>query len=57
MPQIQRFSVYMVDVKPDNGRLVVPAFFVESMAPDNFDDKDGAPATPEHCIPSKIARA
>jgi hypothetical protein len=44
----------MVDVKPDNGRLVVPAFFVESMAPDNIDDKDGAPATPEYCIPSKI---
>ena len=54
MPQIQRFSVYMVDVKPDNGRLVVPAFFVESMAPDNIDDKDGALATPEYCIPSKI---
>lgn len=54
MPQIQRFSVYMVDVKPDNGRQVVPAFFVESMAPDNIDDKVGALATPEHCIPSKI---
>ena len=54
MPQIQRFSVYMVDVKPDNGRLVVPAFFVESMAPDNIDDKDGTLATPNGCKPSEI---
>jgi hypothetical protein len=37
MPQIQRFSVYMVDVKPDNGRLVVQVFFVESMAHDIID--------------------
>ncbi|MGQ0444860.1 MAG: hypothetical protein ACT4O2_06990 [Beijerinckiaceae bacterium] len=54
MPQIQQFSFHMVDVKPDNGRLAVPAFFVESTAPDNIDDKIGTLATPENCTPSQI---
>ncbi|MGH6842026.1 MAG: hypothetical protein ACREDV_08045, partial [Methylocella sp.] len=54
MPQIQQFSFYMVDVKPDNDKLAVPAFFVESTAPDNIDDKAGALATPANCIPSQI---
>jgi hypothetical protein len=54
MSQIQLFSVYVVDVKPDNGRPIVPAFFVESTAPDNIDDKDGALATPNGCKPSEI---
>lgn len=54
MPQIQQVSVYMVDVKPDKDRPVVPAFFVECTAPGNIDDKDGKLATPEYCIPAKI---
>ncbi len=51
MPQIQLFSVYEVDAELEDP---IPAFFVESTAPDNLDDKDGAPATPRYCKPSNV---
>lgn len=55
MPQqVKSFSVYEVDVQPQAGRRIIPAFFVESTAPDNIDDKESAPSTPDNCNPSTI---
>jgi hypothetical protein len=41
------FSAY--EVKVDSETPAIPAFFIESTAPDNFDDKRGALVTPDHC--------
>ena len=42
------FNTY--EVKVDSATLAVPAFFIESNAPDNFNDKSSEPTTPDHCI-------
>lgn len=54
MAQIQELAVYEVDVAPPNGKALTPAFFVESTAPANIDDKDAALPTPDYCKPSTI---
>jgi hypothetical protein len=43
------FAVYEVQVGHEAP--AIPAFFIESTAPNNLDDKDGAPGkTPEYCV-------
>lgn len=54
MAQIELFSFYEVNPKPLDRGSIVPAFFVESTAPDNIDDKDGALSKPDGCEPSNI---
>ncbi|MBM3576875.1 MAG: alpha/beta hydrolase [Alphaproteobacteria bacterium] len=54
MAQIQELAVYEVDVAPPTGKAFTPAFFVESTAPENIDDKESALPTPDYCKPSTI---
>jgi hypothetical protein len=43
------FAIYEVQVGHEAP--AIPAFFIESTAPNNLDDKDGAPGkTPEYCV-------
>jgi hypothetical protein len=45
----QLFVAY--EVKVHRETLPIPAFFIESTAPNNLDDKDGAPVkTPDYCV-------
>ncbi len=48
MPAARQFNAYEIQV--DGLPSAIPAFFVESTAPDNFDDKDDQFPTPEHCV-------
>ncbi|HYA79808.1 MAG TPA: hypothetical protein VED87_02615 [Methylocystis sp.] len=45
---VELFSISKVAVEPPPGSSEVPAFFVESTAPINFDDKDTPLPTPPH---------
>ncbi|CCJ08367.1 alpha/beta hydrolase [Methylocystis sp. SC2] len=54
MAQIQELAVYEVEVATGAGKAFAPAFFVESTAPENIDDKESVPSTPEYCKPSTI---
>jgi len=51
---VQLFYFSEVNVKPPPGASTVPAFFVESTAPVNFDDKDNPLPTPPNCKPSNL---
>jgi pimeloyl-ACP methyl ester carboxylesterase len=48
------FAVY--EVKVGGAAPAIPAFFIESTAPNNFDDKGAPPTTPDHCVESAIDR-
>lgn len=54
MAQIQELATYEVDVAAEPGKTYTPAFFVESTAPENIDDKESVPPTPDYCKPSTI---
>ncbi|MFO1101523.1 MAG: hypothetical protein U1E20_01305 [Methylocystis sp.] len=54
MARIQELATYEVDVAAQDGKAFTPAFFVESTAPINFDDKESDLPTPEYCKPSTI---
>ena len=54
MARIQELATYEVDVAAQDGKAFTPAFFVESTAPINFDDKKNDLPTPEYCKPSTI---
>jgi len=54
MAQIKELAVYEVDVAPETGKVFTPAFFVESTAPENIDDKESVLPTPDYCKPSTI---
>ncbi len=56
MARIQELATYEVDVAAQVGKAFTPAFFVESTAPINFDDKESVLPTPGHCKPSTIDR-
>lgn len=56
MARIQELATYEVDVGAPDGKAFTPAFFVESTAPINFDDKESVLPTPEYCKPSTIDR-
>jgi pimeloyl-ACP methyl ester carboxylesterase len=51
---VQLFSISEVDVTPPSGATTVPAFFVESTAPINFDDTETPLPTPLHTKPADI---
>jgi pimeloyl-ACP methyl ester carboxylesterase len=51
---VQLFCISQVDFKPQSGAATVPAFFVESTAPLNFDDKDTPLPTPPHTKDSDL---
>ena len=53
MAHDKQLAVYEV-APPPAAKAFTPAFFVESTAPDNIDDKESAPSTPENCEPSEI---
>ncbi|QGM93359.1 alpha/beta hydrolase [Methylocystis rosea] len=53
MAQDKQLAVYEV-TPPPAAQAFTPAFFVESTAPDNIDDRENAPPTPENCQPSEI---
>ena len=53
MAHDKQLAVYEV-TPPPAAKAFTPAFFVESTAPDNIDDKESAPSTPENCEPSEI---
>jgi pimeloyl-ACP methyl ester carboxylesterase len=45
----QLFAAY--EVRVDDETPAIPAFFIESTAPNNLDDKDGGPAkSPDYCV-------
>ncbi|MGD9544059.1 MAG: hypothetical protein AB7F41_02215 [Methylocystis sp.] len=52
MAQEKDLAAY--EVVPPASEGFTPAFFVESTAPDNIDDKQSAPQTPDNCRPSDI---
>jgi hypothetical protein len=50
------FAAY--EVKVDHDAPAIPAFFIESTAPNNLDDKDGASMkTPDYCVELPTPRA
>lgn len=51
---VQLFCISKVDYKPQSGAATVPAFFVESTAPINFDDKQTLLPTPPYTIQSSL---
>jgi pimeloyl-ACP methyl ester carboxylesterase len=53
MAQDKQLAVYEV-TPPPAAQAFTPAFFVESTAPDNIDDRENAPPTPENCQASEI---
>ena len=56
MSTSQLFAAYEVNV--DHETPAVPAFFIESTAPNNLDDKDGAQVkTPDYCVEIPTAQA
>ena len=48
MPATRFFTAY--EVQADGQTPAIPAFFIESTAPDNFDDKGETLPAPEHCV-------
>lgn len=54
MAHVQELAVYEVQAAPPAGETFTPAFFVESTAPDNIDDKERVLPTPENCKVSEL---
>ena len=48
MPATRFFTAY--EVQADGQSPAIPAFFIESTAPDNFDDKGEMLPAPAHCV-------